>query len=79
MKYFTCKCGEKKFWGSGESPKPCQVCQICGTTMLKLSDESYVEPKPHTWTTEETYRDGKLVESHCYCKMCYDTKPKENK
>mgnify|MGYP003797644759 CR=1 FL=1 len=79
MKEFRCSCGNRVFWGSGESPKPCIVCKDCGTTLLKRLDGSYVDSEPHKWTTEETYLDGELVHSRTYCKRCYETKPEEKK
>lgn len=77
MRQYSCKCGEFKFWGSGETPKPCMVCEKCGTTLLKQTDGSYVEAVPHVWTTEEVYRDGELKSAHTYCKRCHERKPEE--
>lgn len=71
MLYYKCKCGKCEFWGSGMSPYACQVCDECGTTMLKNLDGTYVEPKPHEYVAKYNQNTGKPYK---ICKWCLEKK-----
>lgn len=75
MKYYRCKCGKR--WSVGSmSPRPCDGCPDCNTTLEEHPDDHKV-PAPHQWEMVEEFIDGKMVELRTYCKICYAEKPKE--
>jgi hypothetical protein len=80
MRYWKCKCGAYESFGS-DGPRPCQVCNKCGTTLLKRIDGSYIEAEPHDWVTETNIvtREGydPIVKIKTYCLNCFQRKPEE--
>lgn len=63
MYLFTCKCGNRQYYGSGMIPKPCEGCDKCGTNFNK-------EPRqPHKWRTVYDRYTGKPIKREC--SVCY--------
>ena len=64
MKFYRCKCGRMRSYGS-EPPADCQSCPDCKTT-LEQSPEDHHAPGPHLWTTNFVSTDyGKLPFTFC--------------
>lgn len=80
MRYWKCSCGKYESFGS-DGPRPCQVCDKCGTTMLKRADGTYVESEPHDLVTETKtvlFRDETKVTVWTYCANCLLTIERKN-
>ena len=73
MKFYRCKCGKAKAWGS-MSPQPCQSCDECGTT-LASHPGGHKKPIDHKYQTDQTVRDGEVVNEMTYCRRCFGRKP----
>lgn len=69
MQYLRCKCGNREAWTSGESPKPCQTCDKCRST-LAYSPDSHQVPKPHKLELRYDTHTGQP--SHKVCTVCYE-------
>ena len=75
MQYYSCKCGKREFWGSGMISRNCEVCNECGTTMMKDLDGNYKPSEPHEYITNYNQNTGKPYQT---CKKCYERKKVEN-
>ena len=69
MQYYKCECGKREFWGSGMNPQPCEVCDECGTTMIKKLDGTYVDSMPHDYRQKYDVDTGKP--KYRICNRCY--------
>lgn len=47
MNYWKCECGKTDYFESGMPPKPCQGCDICGTTLSASPKIPYKAKEPH--------------------------------
>ena len=70
MKYYQCKCGTEKFWGSGMCPPACGKCRPCGSDMAS-GPESHREPVDHEFYASKVETDdGEATLSRCrYCHL----------
>ena len=67
MRYYTCKCGEYEFYGSGMNPEPCFSCKKCGTNCFKNPAE------PHVFYQSKIETDDGYKQLS-RCKYCFKTK-----
>lgn len=68
MRQWQCECGSIKAFGT-DSPRDCQVCKKCGTTMLRTVD-GRVPPTEHSWINQYDRNTGKIT--HRLCTKCYE-------
>lgn len=69
MQYYRCKCGKREYFDGGMSPRACQGCNECGTT-LEQSPERHKTPEPHEWVPQYNESTGKRESDRC--KNCYE-------
>lgn len=60
MQTYTCSCGHYMFFGS-YGPEPCQVCEKCGTTTLRLAYGGFEPPEEHKPVVRFTSLGKKFV------------------
>jgi hypothetical protein len=51
MKFYRCRCGKAEMYGS-ESPKSCEGCEECQTTLAEMPSEHRI-PTSHDWVSEQ--------------------------
>lgn len=72
MRQWSCNCGNRIAFGS-DSPRPCTVCDKCGTTLLRtINDKNevvFVEPTEHEWKKRFSSETGEFL--YEYCKNCF--------
>lgn len=69
MQYFRCKCGACEAWSTYGPPKPCCVCDKCGSTFAG-NKNNHLPPEEHSWKLQYNVNTGK-PESQI-CRKCYE-------
>ena len=75
MNYHRCKCGKQEYWESGMSPRSCQGCDECGTTVATYSG-GHRPVEPHDWVEEWAIRNKEPVKIKI-CSRCYEEEGKK--
>ncbi len=75
MRYFQCKCGDRKSWSS-MGVRRCQRCPKCGSDLAE-GPSSHREPEPHqmrAFTEAHKSDDGEVKVTLTRCWWCLQTK-----
>ncbi len=71
MKFYRCKCGSRRAWGS-MPPPPCAKCRDCASGLAQGPNE-HLEPLDHEFRVDQVKTDRGL-QPVTRCRWCLVTK-----